>query len=125
MDGDGDLRDVMQIFGMDVAGAAHLMGVAPEVLATWLVVGVSAPEAERVATIAAAARSLRAFFKPERIPTIVTEAVPAFGGRSVLDVVATDPARVIALVAETRLAIVNTPEPEAGTGRGIGADSVE
>jgi hypothetical protein len=45
---------------------------------------------------------LYAYFRPERIPQLVTQPIPGLNGRSVLEVAKTQPRRIVELVEATR-----------------------
>jgi hypothetical protein len=97
-----DLADVMQIFGLGATATGRLFDVSRQAVDQWLVHGVPLGRLADVGQIAQAARALYTYFRPERIPQIVTEPIPGLGGRTVLDVAKTEPRRIVELVEATR-----------------------
>jgi transcriptional regulator with XRE-family HTH domain len=100
--GAADLRDVMQIFGLRLTDAGRLMGVSRQSVEQWLAGGVPPGRVADVARLAQAARAMHAYFRPERIPQIARQPIPALDGRSVLEVAKADPRRIVELVEATR-----------------------
>ena len=97
-----DLGDTMRIFGLGQTAAGRLFGVSRQTVYRWLVQGVPLGRLADVGLIAQAARALYVYFRPERIPQIVTEPIPGLEGRSVLEVAKHEPRRVVELVEATR-----------------------
>jgi len=100
--GAADLRDIMQIFGLRLTDAGRLMGVSRQAIEQWLSGGVPPGRVADVARIAQAARAMHAYFRPERIPQIARQPIPALDGQSVLEVAKRDPHRIVELVEATR-----------------------
>ena len=97
-----DLTDTMRIFGLGATATGQLFSVSRQTVDRWLVHGVPLNRLADVGQIAQAARALYVYFRPERIPQIVTESIPSLGGRSVLEVAKHEPRRVVELVEATR-----------------------
>jgi transcriptional regulator with XRE-family HTH domain len=100
--GAADLRDVMRIFGLRLTDAGRLVGVSRQAIEQWLSGGVPPGRVADVARLAQAARAMQAYFRPERIPQIARQPIPALDGRSVLEVAKSDPRRIVELVEATR-----------------------
>jgi hypothetical protein len=100
--GAGDLSDIMRIFGLGATAAGRLFGVSRQAVDQWLAKGVPLGRLADVGAVAQAARALHGYFRPERIPQIVTEPIPGLGGRTVLEVAKNEPRRIVELVEATR-----------------------
>jgi hypothetical protein len=97
-----DLQAIASIFGLTHREIGELFGVERQAVQQWFKNGVPLLRVADVGRIAQAARALHDYFKPERIPQIVRQRVPAFRGKTVLDMARRDPSRIVELVAETR-----------------------
>jgi len=88
--GQSDLERVASVFGLNVTELASLFGVSRQAAGMWLSDG--PPEARRAkaATIAALADILAHRLKRARIPGIVRRAAEAYGGATVLELIAAD-----------------------------------
>jgi hypothetical protein len=97
-----DLADIMRVFGLGATATGRLFDVSRQAVDQWLVGGVPLGRLADIGQVAQAARSLYTYFRPERIPQIVTQPIPGLDGRSVLDVAKTEPRRIVELVEATR-----------------------
>ena len=88
--GESDLARIQAVFGLSVTELAQLFGVRRQAVSAWLATGVPAARRAKVATVAAIADILAYRLKHERIPGIVRRAAPAYGGRSMVEVIAAD-----------------------------------
>lgn len=86
--GDSDLARVQAVFGLSVTELAELFGVRRQAAGAWLTTGVPSARRAKAATLAAVADVLAYRLKHERIPGIVRRAAAAYGGRSMLEVIA-------------------------------------
>jgi hypothetical protein len=84
-----ELVFIMAAFGLSPAETGRLFHVRRQAVNAWMLEGVPLPRLAQVGRVAQAARALRGFFKPERLPAIVRDAMPALEQRSVLDTIAT------------------------------------
>jgi hypothetical protein len=88
--GESDLARIQAVFGLSVTELAQLFGVRRQAVGAWLAAGVPTARRAKVATVAAIADILAYRLKHERIPGIVRRAAPAYGGRSMVEVIAAD-----------------------------------
>ncbi len=88
--GESDLARIQAVFGLSVTELAQLFGVRRQAVSAWLLTGVPAARRAKVASVAAIADILAYRLKHERIPGIVRRAAPAYGGRSMVEVIAAD-----------------------------------
>jgi hypothetical protein len=88
--GESDLARIQAVFGLSVTEVAQLFGVRRQAVSAWLATGVPAARRAKVATVAAIADILAYRLKHERVPGIVRRAAPAYGGRSMVEVIAAD-----------------------------------
>ena len=88
--GESDLARIQAVFGLSVTELAQLFGVRRQAVGAWLAAGVPAARRAKVATVAAIADILAYRLKHERIPGIVRRAASAYGGRSMVEVIAAD-----------------------------------
>jgi hypothetical protein len=88
--GESDLARIQAVFGLSVTELAQLFGVRRQAVGAWLVTGVPAARRAKVATVAAVADLLAYRLKHERVPGVVRRAASAYGGRSMVDVIAAD-----------------------------------
>lgn len=86
--GDSDLARVQAVFGLSVTELAELFGVRRQAVGAWLTTGVPAARRAKAAAVAAVADILAYRLKRERVPGIVRRVAPAYGGRSMLEVIA-------------------------------------
>lgn len=97
-----DLADIMQIFGLRATATGRLFDESRQVVDQWLTQGVPLARLADVGQIAQAARALHAYFRPECIPKIAAQPIPALGGRTVLEVAKDEPRRIVEIVEATR-----------------------
>ena len=98
--GGPDLQRVRDTFALSKTELAGLFGVSRQAAAGWLVDGPPAARRPKAACLAAIADILAGRLKPERIPGIVRAPAPAYDGRSMLDLIASD--RHAGLLASVR-----------------------
>jgi hypothetical protein len=88
--GESDLARVQAVFGLSATELARLFGVRRQAVSAWLASGVPATRRAKVATVAAIADILAYRLRHERIPGIVRRAAPAYGDRSMVEVITAD-----------------------------------
>jgi hypothetical protein len=88
--GESDLARIQAVFGLSVTEVAQLFGVRRQAVSAWLATGVPPARRAKVATVAAIADILAYRLKHERIPGIVRRVAPAYGDRSMVEVIAAD-----------------------------------
>jgi hypothetical protein len=88
--GDSDLRHVRETFGLNVTEVGRLFGVSRQAAASWLAGEPPAARRPKAACLAAIADVLARRLKPARIPGVVRAPAPAYGGKSMLELVAAD-----------------------------------
>lgn len=85
-----DLARAQAVFGLSVTELAGLFGVTRQAASLWLVDGPPKARLPKVAGVAAVADILAHRLKPARVPGIVRKPAEAFGGRSILELIAAD-----------------------------------
>ena len=85
-----DLERVQAVFGLSVTELAGLFGVTRQAASLWLVDGPPAARLPKVAGVAAVADILAHRLKPARIGGIARKPTAAYGGRSMLELIAAD-----------------------------------
>jgi hypothetical protein len=85
-----DLERVRAVFGLSITELGALFGVTRQAAGLWLSDGPPAARRAKAATAAAIADLLAHRLKPPRVPGIARRPAPAYGGRSMLEVMAAD-----------------------------------
>ena len=85
-----DLERAQAVFGLSVTELAGLFGVTRQAASLWLADGPPAARRAKAATVAAIADILARRLKPARIGGIARKQTDAYGGRSMLDLIAAD-----------------------------------
>jgi hypothetical protein len=88
--GGSDLRRVRDTFGLSTTELAKLFGVSRQAAAGWLDDGLPAGREAKAACLAAIADILARRLKPARIAGVVRAPAAAYGGSSMLELIATD-----------------------------------
>jgi DNA-directed RNA polymerase specialized sigma24 family protein len=84
------LEEVIAVFDLSYTDAGRLFGVTRQAITQWLAEGVPAERQSKVVTVAQVATLLRHYLVPERIPGIARKPAEQYGGRSMLEMIATD-----------------------------------
>jgi hypothetical protein len=84
------LRDVMSALDLNLTELGALFGVSRQAAAQWLEQGVPSDRQAKVATVAAVCDLLERRLKPGRLPGIARRPAPAYGDRTMLQVIADD-----------------------------------
>jgi len=88
---EGDpLRDVQAALDLNLTELGELFGVSRQAAAQWVGRGVPGDRQAKVATVAAACDLLERKLKPGRLPGIARRPARAYGGRTMLQVIADD-----------------------------------
>jgi len=82
------LDHIGSIFGLTQTELAKLFGVRRQALDQWQARGVPAERQEKLTTLGEIADLLAARLKRDRIPGVVRRGAPAYGGRSILEAIA-------------------------------------
>jgi DNA-binding transcriptional regulator YdaS (Cro superfamily) len=90
----GELRRVLEIWGLSQSEAARVFGVSRQAVSKWLAHGVPAERVEAVGDLAAATDLLVRHLRRDRIPGVVRRGFAAAGGRSLIEVASDDPGEV-------------------------------
>ncbi len=85
-----DLERIRQVFGLSITELGGLFGVTRQAAGLWLADGPPAARRAKAATVAAAADLLAHRLKPARVPGIVRRPADAYGGRTMLELIALD-----------------------------------
>ena len=85
-----DLERVRAVFGLSVTELGGLFGVTRQAAGLWLGGGVPAGRRAKAATVAAVADVLAHRLKPARVPGVVRRPAEAYGGRTMLELIALD-----------------------------------
>ncbi|MBL8778927.1 MAG: hypothetical protein JNK12_23565 [Acidimicrobiales bacterium] len=94
----GELQRVLAVWSLSKADAARLFGVTRQAILKWTRDGVPADRLTAVGDLAAATDLLLRFLRPDRIPAVVRRPFDDAGGRTLLELVADDPALALAHV---------------------------
>jgi hypothetical protein len=85
-----DLEGARDVFGLSVTELAGLFGVTRQAASLWLIDGPPSARRSKVASVAAVADILAHRLKPARIAGIARKPTAAYGGRSMLELIAAD-----------------------------------
>lgn len=85
-----DLERVREVFGLSITELGGLFGVTRQAAGLWLTDGPPAARRAKAATVAAVADVLSRRLKPARVPGIVRRPADAYGGRTMLELIALD-----------------------------------
>ncbi|MGH2635075.1 MAG: hypothetical protein ACRDHU_02870 [Actinomycetota bacterium] len=85
-----ELGRIMRVFGLSVTDAAGLFGVRRQAVSQWLEAGVPAARASKVTIVARTADLLDRMLVADRIPGIARTKADAYGGRTMLEMIAED-----------------------------------
>jgi len=89
--GDGNpLVRVMRVFALSKSELGRLFGVSRQAVDGWLAKGVPADRQEKLATLLALADLLEHKLKADRIPGIARRPADAYGGKTMLELIAED-----------------------------------
>lgn len=88
--GEPELRRIQRVFGLSTTEAAALFGVRRQAVAQWLERGVPAARASKVTVVARTADLLGRMLVADRIPGIARTRAAAYGGRTMLEMIAQD-----------------------------------
>jgi len=89
-DTENPLRRIMDAFGLSKTDAARLFGVSRQAVDGWLEGGVPSERQEKVATLLALCDVLQRKLKDDRLPGIARRPADAYGGRTMLELIAAD-----------------------------------
>ena len=84
------LRRIMDAFALSKTDAAKLFGVSRQAVDGWLAGGVPAERQEKVATLLALCDLLQRKLKADRLPGVARRPAEAYGGRTMLELIAAD-----------------------------------
>ena len=82
------LLRVLAAWGLSQSEAARVLGVSRQAVGKWVEKGVPADRSPLIADLAAATDLLVRYLKRDRIPAVVRKPAPAFGDRSLLELLA-------------------------------------
>ena len=85
-----ELERVQSVFGLNLTELAGLFGVTRQATSLWLIDGPPSARLAKVASLAAVADILAHRLKPARIGGIARKPTVAYGGRSMLELIAAD-----------------------------------
>jgi hypothetical protein len=85
-----ELNRIMRVLGLSLTETAALFGVRRQAVSQWLGDGVPAARASKVTVVARIADLLDRMLVPDRIPGIARTAADAYGGRTMLEMIARD-----------------------------------
>jgi predicted transcriptional regulator len=89
------LARVLAVWGLSQTDAGDAFGVTRQAVSKWLASGAPSERAVAIADLAAATDLLVRHLSRDRIPAVVRRQAANLGGRSLLDVLATDGARAV------------------------------
>jgi hypothetical protein len=98
------LAHVLAVWGLSRSDAGEAFGVTRQAVSKWLAVGAPTDRAVAIADLAAATDILVRHLARDRIPAVVRRPAANLGGRSLLDVLATDGARAVLEAGEAMFA---------------------
>ena len=93
--GIGELRRVLEVWGLNQSDAARMFSVSRQAIAKWAAGGPPPERAATLADLAAATDLLVRYLRRERVPAVVRRPVDAAGGRSLLQVATSAPAEAL------------------------------
>jgi transcriptional regulator with XRE-family HTH domain len=91
----GELRRILQVWGLSQSEAARRFGVSRQSVAKWLASGVPASRVATIADLSVATDLLEHYLKRERIPGVVRRTAAALDDRSLLDLLETGDHRTV------------------------------
>lgn len=91
----GELRRILQVWGLSQSEAARRFGVSRQSVAKWLASGVPASRVASIADLSVATDLLEHYLKRERIPGVVRRTAAALDDRSLLDLLETGDHRAV------------------------------
>ena len=91
----GELRRILQVWGLSQSEAARRFGVSRQSVAKWLASGVPASRVATIADLSVATDLLEHYLKRERIPGVVRRTAAALDDRSLLDLLETGDHRAV------------------------------
>ncbi len=83
----GELRRILQVWGLSQSEAARRFGVSRQSVAKWLASGVPASRVAAIADLSVATDLLEHYLRRDRIPGVVRRVAAALGERSLLELV--------------------------------------
>jgi predicted transcriptional regulator len=89
------LGRILTVWGLSQTDAGDAFGVTRQAVSKWLATGAPSERAVAIADLAAATDLLVRHLSRDRIPAVVRRPAVNLGGRSLLDVLATDGARAV------------------------------
>ena len=95
---------VLAVWGLSRSDAGEAFGVTRQAVSKWLAAGAPRDRAVAIGDLAAATDILVRHLARDRIPAVVRRPAPNLGGRSLLDVLATDGARAVLEACEAMFA---------------------
>jgi hypothetical protein len=88
--GENPLERLMRVFALSKSELGRLFGVSRQAVDGWLAYGVPADRQEKLATLLALADLLERKLKADRIPGIARRPAEAYGGQTMLELIAAD-----------------------------------
>ncbi|MGZ8599316.1 MAG: hypothetical protein ACXWX6_03800 [Actinomycetota bacterium] len=85
-----ELARIVRVFGLSLTETAALFGVRRQAVSQWLDDGVPGARASKVTVVARTAELLDRMLVADRIPGIARTAADAYGGRTMLEMIAND-----------------------------------
>jgi len=85
-----DLKRAQEVFGLSITELAGLFGVTRQAASLWLIDGPPSVRLPKVASVAAVADIMAHRLKPARIAGVARKPTAAYGGRSMLELIAAD-----------------------------------
>jgi len=98
--GVGDLRRMLEVWGLNQSDAARMFSVSRQAIAKWLATGPPPERAAALADLSAATDLLVRYLRRERVPAVVRRPVDAAGGRTLLQIATSSPAEALARCRE-------------------------
>jgi hypothetical protein len=98
------LGRILAVWGLSQTDAGDAFGVTRQAVSKWLAAGAPSERAVAIADLAAATDLLVRHLSRDRIPAVVRRPAANLGGRSLLDVLATDGARAVLEAGEEMFA---------------------
>jgi hypothetical protein len=89
-DGENPVRRLMDEFGLSKSALGSLFGVRRQAVDQWLERGVPAERQEKIQTMLAIVDLLERKLKPGRLPGVARRAAAAYGGATMLELIAAD-----------------------------------